>query len=138
MDDRYINRSECINRLLGEISEHEYLYIAFDFDNTVFDFHGVGDKYPKIEELLRRCKREGHKLILFTAMENGSKQLSEAISYCKNNGYEPDYVNESPIMNTIKPYYNILLDDRSGLECSYLILLDAITINSYKKRNENK
>ena len=27
--------------------------------------------------------------------------------YCEEFGYKPDYVNESPSMNTKKPYYNI-------------------------------
>ena len=33
-----------------------------------------------------------------------------------------DFVNENPIMNTRKPYYNILLDDRAGLDSSVYML----------------
>lgn len=36
--------------------------------------------------------------------------------YCFHFGIKVDYINESPIMNTRKPYYNILLDDRAGLQ----------------------
>lgn len=42
------------------------------------------------------------------------------IEYCKHFGIAVDYINENPeIMNTRKPYYNILLDDRAGLECAF-------------------
>lgn len=43
------------------------------------------------------------------------------------------YTNESPVFpNSEKPYYNILLDDRAGLEESYEILkyvVDEIKLN---------
>lgn len=43
------------------------------------------------------------------------------------------FVNESPVFpNSEKPYYNILLDDRAGLEESYEILkyvVDEIKLN---------
>ena len=65
-------------------------------------------------------------MILFTGNEDN--KLVSAIEYCKNNGYPPDYVNENLIMNTRKPYYNILLDDRAGLEYTYNLCLDLLKI----------
>lgn len=44
------------------------------------------------------------------------------LEYCKHYGIRVDYVNESPIMKTRKPYYNILLDDRAGLQESFGVL----------------
>ncbi len=120
MEDRYLDDDECCKRLHDEYNKYGSLYIAFDFDNTVFDCHGVGDTYPKVEELLAKCKKAGFKLILFTA--NEGENLRSAIDYCERNGYAPDYINESPVMNTRKPYYNLLLDDRAGLGESYRIL----------------
>jgi hypothetical protein len=113
-EDRYLNNGQIIERLLSEYKKYDYIYVAFDFDNTVFDYHGVGDTFPEMEKLLHVLKSMPKvQLVLFTAMEG--KQLEDAIQYCKDHGYEPDYVNESPIMPTKKPYYTILLDDRAGL-----------------------
>lgn len=114
LTDPYISRQECISRLEEEYRQHGSLMVAFDYDNTVFDYHHKGYTFPLMERLLQSCKECGLKLILFTAKEN-KEDIIPILAYCKNRGYEPDYVNESPVMNTIKPYYNILLDDRAGL-----------------------
>ena len=58
------------------------------------------------------------------------------IEYCKHFGIAADYINENPeIMNTGKPYYNILSDDRAGLECAFNQLSNVISlIKSGKKK----
>lgn len=117
MEDRYLNDEETYNRLLIEYKKYNSLYVAFDFDNTVYDYHKTGDTFPKLEELLIKCRRFNMNLILFTA--NEGEKLPEIINYCKERGYEPDYINENPMFPTRKPYYNILLDDRAGLKSSY-------------------
>ena len=114
MNDPYVYRVNCIDRLREEIERYGTLFVAFDFDNTVFDYHGKGFRFDAVEGLLRNCKLFGFKLILFTAKES-QEELNECVAYCKKRGYEPDFINENPLMNTKKPYYNILLDDRAGL-----------------------
>ena len=52
MEDRYLNYQETLNRLVSEYKKYDSLFVAFDFDNTVFDFHNVSDTFPKIEQLL--------------------------------------------------------------------------------------
>jgi len=128
MKDRYLNISENVKRLLKDYKEHSNIFVAFDFDNTVYDSHKIGDTFPKVENLLRELKQKDITLILFTGNE-GTK-LDTIIKYCKNNGYEPTFVNENPIMKTRKPYYNILLDDRAGLNDAYQTLL--LTLNILK------
>ena len=113
MEDRYLNISECTKRLYNEYLKYDNLFVAFDFDNTVFDYHKVGDTFPKVESLLRELKDLNITLILFTG--NEGDKLVNIVEYCKNNGYEPTFINENPIMDTRKPYYNILLDDRAGV-----------------------
>ena len=124
MEDRYSCYFESLARLKKEYSEYKNLYIAFDFDNTVFDYHQTGDSYPTVERLLTECKQLGFKLILFTANEN--EKLEMAIQYCTKQGYTPDYINESPIMETRKPFYNLLLDDRAGLGEAIKLLSELI------------
>lgn len=126
----------CVDRLMKEWDEHGSLFVAFDFDNTVFDYHRKGFTFPAVEFLLRESKKAGLKLILFTAKET-KEELDRCVEYCKERGYEPDFINTSPIMNTKKPYYNILLDDRAGLQSAAGTLITVIT-NIYlaKKQNE--
>ena len=73
------------------------------------------------------------KLILFTAKETQG-QIDQCVKYCEEGGYKPDYVNESPVMNTKKPYYNILLDDRAGLFEAVTNLEIVMTV--HKSRTE--
>lgn len=128
MKDRYLNTDECVKRLVNDYKKHNNLFIAFDYDNTVSDFHKIGDTFPKLETLLKECKEFGLSLILFTAKEEFGIDI--AFQYCLKRGYKPDYINESPVMKTKKPYYNILLDDRAGLNEAYEIL--TLTLKQLK------
>lgn len=122
MEDPYLNFLTCYNRLVDEFCIYETLYIAFDFDNTIFDFHKKGFSFPKVENILRKAKEEGFKLILFTSEDN-PEELKKKSDYCEKLGFKPDYINENPeVLNTKKPYYNLLLDDRAGLYSAYLLL----------------
>jgi hypothetical protein len=110
------NTQRCKERLLREYKTHGNLIIAFDFDNTVFDYHNTGDDYSGIIELLKTCSEKNMILILFTVTTN-EEELRSKINYLKNFGIYPDYINESPLFKgSVKPYYNLLLDDRAGLE----------------------
>lgn len=114
-------------RLKKDYITHGSLFVDFDFDNTVFDYHNTGVDYSPIIDLLKRCQFLGFKLILFTAREG--VRLSEAIEHLDQVGVTPNMINVNPFMETRKPYYNILLDDRSGLLESYTQLkqlVDAI------------
>lgn len=125
MQDRYISDDQCISRLKEEYDRYGNLFIAFDFDNTVFDYHGKGDNYPVVEHLLVLCSSLNLTLILFTAKET-KEELDACVSYCRSRGYSPKFINENPLMNTKKPYYNILLDDRAGLNSAVSVLREVL------------
>lgn len=129
VSDRYLNNWECVNRLVSDYKKHNNLFVSFDFDNTVFDYFGTGETYPKLESLLIFLKEKGFNLILFTG--NEGDKLQDIVKYCKDHGYAPDFVNENPIMKTTKPYYNILLDDRAGLNDAYQTLILTLNILNY-------
>jgi hypothetical protein len=132
MKDRYLNYEQVLNRLLDQYQEHGNLIIAFDFDNTVFDYENDGDTFPKLEKLLRFLKSLGFHLMLYTG--NEGKRLEEIVKYCKKRRYEPNYVNENPLMKTRKPFWNILLDDRAGLKETYKTVIDFLNILGYEYR----
>lgn len=116
----------CVERLLDEYYKHGKLIVAFDFDNTIFDYHNNGGDYSQVINLLKECTDYECVMILFTANDNKEKQ-DWMIQYCNHFGIAVDYVNENPeVLGTKKPYYNILLDDRAGLYEAYDILNNVI------------
>lgn len=132
MEGRYLNYQNALSRLLKEYQMYGSLYIAFDFDHTVYDFDGVGDTFHQVENRLKQAKEQGHKLILFTCREG--ERLQFAIDYCTEHGYAPDYINESPIKpGHTKPYYNLLLDDRAGLDSAFQTLCYLLNNIEYLK-----
>lgn len=104
-------------RLRKDYQQHKSIFVAFDYDNTVFDYHNQGISYIKIIELLRVCKSLGFTLILFTGNEGDQLEIIKKDLINRNIPF--DLINENPLMETRKPYYNILLDDRAGLKEAY-------------------
>lgn len=125
------NQQACLDRLKGEYDKYGKLIVAFDFDNTIYDFHNNGGDYGEVIELLKECIKLGFDLILFTVDEDSDK-VSEKVRWLVSNdlwNYKSShfFVNTSPIFSgSRKPYYNILLDDRAGLEESYNILKQVV------------
>lgn len=126
----------AVERLIKEYETHGKLVVGFDFDNTIFDVHNNGCNYSNIINILKECKALGFILCLYT-LELREEWLKWKIDYCKHFGIEPDYVNDSPILQGAKkPFFNILLDDRAGLESAYLTLKTVINyINENYKSN---
>ena len=121
-------------RLLQEYRKYKTLIVGFDFDNTIFDFHQNGGDYSEVIELLRECRRLRFNLCLFTIEDRMDWKYKE----CCKLGIKPDYVNESPVVfenGGNKPYFNIFLDDRAGLESAYRILKQVV---EYANTESNK
>jgi len=53
MIDEYLKANSSFLRLLKEYNQYKSLVIAYDFDNTVYDFHKKGEVYNDVIELLR-------------------------------------------------------------------------------------
>ena len=104
-------------RLKADYLQHKSLFVAYDYDNTVFDYHHQGITYGPIIDLLRNCKSLGFQLILFTGNEGEALEKIRLDLTLRKIPF--DFVNENPLMDTRKPYYNILLDDRAGLKEAY-------------------
>lgn len=112
-------------RLRGDYLKYGSLFVAFDFDNTVYDYHRAGIDYAEVIELVRECYELGFKMILFTA--NEGDDLMFVKNHLENIGIKYHYINENPeIPGTRKPYYNVLLDDRAGLVEAYTMLRELV------------
>lgn len=117
MIDTFLSTDACVERLLAEYHLHGKLIVAFDFDDTVFDYHGKGRTYERVLELLRRCQKLGFWLVLFTACDPNKRDDQRA--YLAQQGIQIHSINENPIPLPFghhgKIYFNVLLDDRAGL-----------------------
>lgn len=122
-------KEACKKRLLEEYKKYGKLIVAFDFDNTIFDYHNTGGDYSCVINLLRRCTMLGFEMILLSTEENENKIIEKQVECVQmrignliNDMIIPPFTSSRLFPNSRKPYYNILLDDRAGLEESYEIL----------------
>ena len=117
-----------VSRLLKTWKEHQNIVVGFDFDGTIYDTNGIGGDFSRVIELLKECSDLGLTMCLWTA-ERDEEKLKWKIEYSKSIGIKVDYINESPLMpGTTKPYFNILLDDRSGLPYTFRVLKETLRI----------
>ena len=114
--DEYLIPNSSFLRLYKEYKKYGSLVIAYDFDNTVYDFHIKGETYYEVISLLQKLKSIN--CICFTANED-----EEFVrNHCKLWKIPLDKLNENPDFfksNSKKIYYNALLDDRAGLQQVY-------------------
>ena len=98
------------------------LWIALDFDGTLTTkdaWPDIAPENPYAIEVVKRFRREGHKIILNTCRRG--KYLSEAVEWMKNKGIEPDSVNDNPWARAIyndpdpgsKVFAHVYIDDRN-------------------------
>ena len=131
----YLNHATCVKRLQEWYARNGCLIVAFDFDNTVYDFHNKGHDYSEVIHLLRRAKQANCYLIVFTG--NQDEQLVRG--FLQEHGIPYDVINEhAPFLDekskqARKIYYNLLLDDAAGLEsaCAHLeAFLDSVPLQT--------
>ena len=137
--DLYLSDYQSIKRLLMEWVRHGELIIAYDYDNTVFDYHETGQSFDLIIELLQRCDKIGAKFIVYSC--SPKDRHPEMNEYLKSVGLRVDYINKPHIEladGTGKLFYNILLDDRAGLRSSFIILDKTVDIMESKPNTEEE
>lgn len=116
--DFYLNTDNSKARLLEEYKTHNSLVVAFDFDDTVYDFHKKGRLYNDVIQLLKDLKKANCCLICWT----GQEDIEFVAQYLKTNEIPFDLINENPIFHKLtsrKIYANAYLDDRAGLKQVY-------------------
>lgn len=138
--DFYLNEDNIVQRIVREWELHKNLIIAYDFDNTVYDFHNEGHSYEMVIQLIKECKKLGAYLMVYTARKG--EELYFVESYLNENDIPFDSINETPSFLPFedgkKLYYNILLDDRAGLASAYKTLRKACEIIKLKKETSEE
>jgi hypothetical protein len=129
------NKDKIKSRLLEDYDIHNgKLVIGVDFDNTIYDTHNVGGDFSCVIDLVKECINMDMIICLYTSSQT-YEDIERKIDIFKDIfGKEPDYVNMSPLsMGADKPFFNILLDDRAGLEESWEVLYEVIQEKTKKK-----
>lgn len=138
MNDPYLNDKFAIDRLYNEWKKYGKIFLAIDFDDTIYDFHKKGYEYNKVIQLIKDCQYFGCHTIIFTSSEPEKYPL--IMEYCNQIGIHIDKINENAIPmkigNNGKIYYNILLDDRAGLFSAYNILQTTLEQLSIEKSHK--
>ena len=129
MQDPYLNVDTAIERLYQEWKKYGKIFLACDFDDTLYDFHKKGYSYPRVIDLIKECQVMGCYVVIFTGSEPEKYPMIR--EYCEQIGIKIDKINENaipmPIGNNGKIYFNILLDDRAGLSAAYQTLSQALS-----------
>lgn len=129
MTDPYFDTDFCVERLCREYLQHKRLIIALDWDDTVFDFHNKGYQYSQVIDLILECQKDyGFYVVIFTGTP--CEKWPSIYERCNELGIKTNFINRNaiplPFGNDGKIYYNILLDDRSGLGQAYEILKKTV------------
>ena len=123
--DPYTEVGRAAARLTREWIKHGTIIVGVDFDDTIYDCHHNGFQFPYITYVLRTAKAAGVTLCVWTA--NPDKELVDDV--WKGMKITYDYYNDSPILlhpYQVKPYFNLLLDDRAGLGAALATLNRAM------------
>ena len=135
--DHFLDDENCIKRLVHEWETYGQLIIAYDYDNTVFDYNKRDIHFVDVPMLLRELKRMGCHLVVFTSCEDS--RFPEIKEYLDKNNIPFDSINETPDFIPFhgrKVYYNALLDDRAGLSAAYRQLTEVCVLMRISKRNK--
>jgi len=132
-EDPFLDEDVCYERLHRDWEKHGSIVVAVDFDNTVFDLHDKGYTFPRVWNLLRRCKELGFKIVVFSASPKERHDLIRR--YMADNEVEIDGINCDVVKWVDRPeldysgakvFYNVLLCDRAGLPSAYKTLLRLV------------
>lgn len=123
--DEYLVTGKSYLRLQKEYDNYGSLWIGFDFDNTVYDFHKIGASYEMVRQLLRDLKDIGCNLTCWTAQ----KDIPFVEEFLKENNIPYTDINGDGVplgWPSRKPFFSALLDDRAGLEQVYWDLVNLV------------
>ncbi len=117
-----------LERLTNEWITHQKLIVAVDFDDTIFPFKLTTQE--ECDTIIDRLKliQSDALLIIWTA--SAPDRYDFIRDYCQTKGLKVVAIN-APAKEDLKygtatkPYFNILIDDRAGMEEALLTLEKA-------------
>lgn len=119
-----------INKLFQAWVKHNNIIIVVDYDDTLVPYDPSNqDICNDVVNTLKECQQYNAYIILYTC--RAGERLASAEQTCKELGLDIKEVNPTtPFMPEYsnKPYCNIMLDDKAGLEEALKILKGALEL----------
>lgn len=113
-----------LDKLIRAYEQHGKIIVGVDFDDTLFTFDKSKEELHKdIRKLLLDLKQYIIICLYTVADDQSIIYKAYIMEHCWD--IKPDYINCGPLddkWNSKKPFFNILLDDKAGLEQTYDIL----------------
>jgi hypothetical protein len=129
ISDPFLDDKLATFRLVQDYHRHGGIVIAYDYDNTVYDYHRRGFKFNAVIELLRECKPYAS-FIVYT--HSNDDRHPDIIDYLQSHDIPFNTINKGIVWANGKEegklFYSHFLDDRAGLSSAYRILKTAIEI----------
>lgn len=119
-----------IDRLINQWREHGSLILAVDYDDTLVAGNVNSDEDLKsLRDLLKRAvDNYGFKIVIFTA--RNKKYFEDIVKTCADYKLDICAINEDIVQvsepTSGKIYYNLLFDDKAGLEQAFNILEETL------------
>lgn len=134
--DYYFSKETQLARMASDYKKHGNILVATDMDDTCWNFFQVeGRTYLLVLELLKDITDLGWPIMLFTAAK--PEKFDEMIEHLNERGIKITSINQNVFPmeygNWGKPYYNWLLDDKSGLHEAYTLLREFVNIIKNEK-----
>ena len=114
--------------------------IAVDFDGTLCEckFTDIGAPIPPVIEYVKRLRAAGNIIILWTCRTG--QNLTDAVTWCKQQGLTFDYINENVKQNveqyggdTRKIFADVYIDDKTILP-QQIIIKESIEMTNKEKQ----
>ena len=110
------------NKVKKSYEEYGTIILGVDFDNTIFpleESEEITDRCNEVLQTIIDLRKKFKKNIAICLYSIGDEaSIKYKCEIMKLRKIAPDYVNSSPLdskFNCRKPYFDILLDDKSGL-----------------------
>jgi predicted HAD superfamily phosphohydrolase YqeG len=108
-------------RLIHKYKKHGFAIIAVDVDHTLVNFKNLEESYEENRQLVRDLYNSGQYIIIWT----GNEDIPLVKTFLAENNIPYHKLNEDApfIYNTSRKLkYDILLDDKASIFCTYQIL----------------
>jgi|APTNR8051073442_1049403.scaffolds.fasta_scaffold00075_95 hypothetical protein len=128
-----------VERLVAEWVKHERIIIGVDYDDTLMPWSLDGPvhtaRLARTRVLLRACVELGARIVIHTA--SNPERYAEIRHTCRAERIAIEAINENlpglKYGTTTKPYANIYLDDRAGIDQALDVLSAAYEIMRREK-----
>jgi hypothetical protein len=133
------SNDKYVSKLLDQYRKHKTLVVAVDFDDTIspYNVNTKEELQPIIDLLRHTIDNLKFRVVIYTA--RNKRDFYHIIEFCNDNDLGVEGININLIKshgNDGKIMYNLLLDDKAGLEQAFDILKQVVKIIEEEVNND--